>query len=87
MPNPGDVILVDLPLVGTYLRKRRPALVLFEERDNIVVAAITSNPNMVGVILRVQDGALRDSVVKLNYSQSANYMNFRADWLDTKSGR
>ena len=49
------------------LIKKRPALVLFEEYDNVVVAGITSNTKMDGIRLSKKDGAVRDSVIKLNY--------------------
>ena len=45
----------------------RPAVVLFEEHGNVVVAGITSNTKMEGIILTKKDGAIKDSVIKLNY--------------------
>ncbi len=47
--------------------KRHPALVLLEEFDNVVIAGITSNTNMEGVPIPKKDGAVKDSVIKLNY--------------------
>ena len=63
----GDVIIAEVQFVDTREIKRRPALVLFEEFDNIICLAITSNPKMIGVPLAKDEGMLRDSVVKLNY--------------------
>lgn len=47
--------------------KKRPALVLFEEFNNVVVAGITSNPEMKGIPLTKKEGAVKNSVIKLNY--------------------
>ena len=63
----GDVILTQIQFVDTFEVKTRPALVLFEELGNIVVAGITSNINMKGIELTKKDGAIKDSVIKLNY--------------------
>jgi mRNA interferase MazF len=67
MLRPGDVILAKIQFVDTNEVKTRPAVVLFEERDNVVVAGITSNLKMDGVPLRKSDGAIKDSVIKVNY--------------------
>lgn len=67
MPKPGDVILANIQFIDTFEIKKRPALVLFEEFDNVVVAGITSNKDMKGVALTKKDGAIKDSVIKLNY--------------------
>lgn len=63
----GDVILCEMQFVDTYDIKTRPALVLFEEHGNIIVAGITSNQRMQGIPLTKQEGAATDSVIKLNY--------------------
>lgn len=63
----GDVVLVRIHFTDTYETKTRPAVVLFEEFGNVVVAGITSNPNMKGVLLTAEEGAVKDSVIKLNY--------------------
>ena len=63
----GNVILVSIQFVDTFEIKKRPALVLFEEQGNVVVAGITSNLNMNGVQLSKKEGAIRDSIIKLNY--------------------
>lgn len=63
----GDVILANVQFTDTFEIKKRPALILFEEFDNVVVAGITSNLEMKGVSLTKKDGAIKDSVIKLNY--------------------
>ena len=63
----GDVVLAQVQYTDTFEVKKRPALVLFEELDNIVVAGITSNTKMKGIPLVKEEGALQDSVIKLNY--------------------
>jgi mRNA-degrading endonuclease toxin of MazEF toxin-antitoxin module len=67
MPRSGDVILAQVQFTDTFEVKKRPALVLFEELDNIVVAGITSNTKMKGIPLSKEDGIIKDSVIKLNY--------------------
>lgn len=63
----GDVVLTNVQFTDTFEIKKRPALVLFEEFNNIVVAGITSNKEMQGIALTKKDGAIKDSVIKLNY--------------------
>lgn len=63
----GEVILAQVQFVDTFEIKTRPSLVLFEEKGNVVVMGITSNLNMEGVPLLRKEGAVRDSVVKINY--------------------
>jgi len=63
----GEVILGLVQYTDTFEIKKRPALVLFEEQGNIVVAGITSNLKMKGVPLRKREGAFKDSIIKLNY--------------------
>ena len=67
MFNPGEVILTEIQFTDTFEIKKRPALVLFEEYDNFVVAGITSNLEMKGVQLTKKEGAIKNSVIKLNY--------------------
>ena len=67
MYNPGDVVLTTIQFVDSAEIKIRPAVVLFQEFDNVVVAGITSNLQMQGIPLTKKDGALKDSVIKLNY--------------------
>jgi mRNA interferase MazF len=63
----GDVILAKIQFADTFEIKTRPAVVLFEECGNIVVAGITSNKEMKGIHLLKKEGAVKDSVIKLNY--------------------
>lgn len=67
MSRAGDVVVASVQFTDTFEIKKRPALVLFEEFDNVVVAGITSNPRMKGVPLSKREGAVKDSVIKLNY--------------------
>ncbi len=67
MPNSREVILANVQFTDTFEVKKRPALVLFEEFGNIVVAGITSNTGMQGIPLTKKDGAIEESVIKLNY--------------------
>ena len=63
----GEVILSQVHYTDTFEIKKRPALVLFEEKGNIVVLGITSNLKMEGVLLTKKEGAIKDSIIKLNY--------------------
>ena len=63
----GDVILAEVQFTDTFEVKTRPAVILFEEYDNIVVAGVTSNQEMKGIPLLKKEGAIKDSVIKLNY--------------------
>jgi len=63
----GDIILTKIQFKDTFEVKTRPAVVLFEEFDNIVVAGITSNLKMEGLPLTKKEGAVKDSVIKPNY--------------------
>ncbi len=67
MPKAGEVVLTKVQFTDTFEIKRRPALVLFEEFDNVVAAGITSNLEMKGIPLTRKEGAVKDSVIKLNY--------------------
>ena len=67
MLKSGDVVLTSIQFTDTFEIKKRPALVLFEEFDNVVVAGITSNLQMEGVPLTKQEGAVKNSIIKLNY--------------------
>ena len=67
MPKSGDVVLTHVQFTDTFEIKKRPALVLFEELDNIVVAGITSNIEMEGIPITKKEGAVKESVIKLNY--------------------
>ena len=67
MLNPGDVVLAQVQFTDAFEIKKRPAVILFEEFGNVVIAGITSNPAMKGVVLTKKDGAIKDSVIKTNY--------------------
>ena len=67
MLKAGDVVLANVQFADTFEIKKRPALVLFEEFGNVVAAGITSNHEMKGIALTRKEGAVKDSVIKLNY--------------------
>lgn len=67
MLNLGTVILTELQFADTFETKIRPAVVLFEEYGNVVVAGVTSNLEMEGIPLTKKEGAIKESVIKLNY--------------------
>ncbi|MBN1376736.1 type II toxin-antitoxin system PemK/MazF family toxin [Candidatus Woesearchaeota archaeon] len=65
--KPGDIVLTRIQFADSFKIKKRPAIVLFEEFNNFVVAGITSNTEMEGIDLTKKEGAIKDSVIKLNY--------------------
>jgi mRNA interferase MazF len=67
MTKAGDVIITKIQFTDTNETKIRPALVLFEEYDNCIVAGITSNPKMQGIPLTKKEGAIKNSIIKINY--------------------
>lgn len=67
MHKAGDIVLTNVQYTDTFEIKKRPALVLFEEFGNIVVAGITSNLQMKGIKITKKEGAIKESVIKLNY--------------------
>jgi mRNA interferase MazF len=67
MHEAGDVILTNIQFADTFEIKTRPALVLFEDHNNIVVAGITSNTKMEGIPLTKCEGAIKESIIKINY--------------------
>lgn len=67
MLDPGDVVLAQVQFTDTFEIKLRPAVVLFEELGNVVIAGITSNTAMKGVSLIKEEGAIKDSIIKANY--------------------
>ncbi len=67
MLKAGDVIVASVQFTDTAEVKTRPAVVLFEELGNVVIAGITSNLKMKGLPLSKSEGAIKDSVIKLNY--------------------
>lgn len=67
MPKAGDIVIVRVQFTDGPESKLRPALVLFEELGNVVIAGISTNLHMNGVPLSKKEGAAQDSVIKLNY--------------------
>jgi mRNA interferase MazF len=67
MLRAGDFILASVQFTDTAEVKTRPAVVLFEELGNVVIAGVTSNLKMKGIPLSKSEGAIKDSVIKLNY--------------------
>ena len=67
MLKSGDVVLAQIQFVDTAEIKVRPAVVLFEEYGNIIVAGVTSNAQMQGIPLTKKEGAIKESVIKVNY--------------------
>ena len=67
MLEPGDVVLATVQFTDTFEVKKRPAVVLFEEYNNVVVAGITSNLAMNRIPLSRKEGAIKNSVIKTNY--------------------
>lgn len=68
MLEAGNLVLTNVQFTDTYDVKKRPGrFVLFEEYDNVVVAGVTSNLKMEGIKLSRKEGAVKNSVIKLNY--------------------
>ena len=67
MPDSGDVVLAEVQFTDTFEVKSSPAVILFEELGNVVIAGVTSNTSMKGVTLTKKDGAIKDSIIKTNY--------------------
>ena len=67
MPKAGDVIITRMQFIDSEGSKIRPALVLFEELGNIIIAGITTNLQMKGIHISTKEGAAQDSIIKLNY--------------------
>jgi mRNA interferase MazF len=67
MLKPGDVILASVQFTDTNEVKVRPAVVLFEELGDLVIAGITSNLKMKGIPLTKSEGVIKESIIKLNY--------------------
>lgn len=63
----GDVVLAKVQFTDRPEIKIRPAVVLFEEQNNVVIAGITSNLSREGILLTKKDGAIKDCVIRLNY--------------------
>jgi mRNA interferase MazF len=67
MYSSGQVVLANIQFPNYSGIKKRPAVILFIEMGNIVVAGITSNLKMKGIPLTQKEGAIKDSVIKTNY--------------------
>src|SRR4030043_2203116 len=67
MLKAGDVIVASVQFTDTAEVRTRPAVVLFEQLGNVVIAGVTSNLKMKGIPLTKSEGAIKDSVIKLNY--------------------
>ena len=67
MYKTGDVLLAQVQFTDTLEIKTRPAVALFEEHGNIVVAGVTSNMKMEGIPLTKKEGSIKDSIIKINY--------------------
>lgn len=67
VPKAGDVIIARVQFTDSHESKVRPALVLFEELGNVVIAGITTNLQMKGIPISVKEGAAQESILKLNY--------------------
>ena len=67
MPEPGDVVITRVKFTDSDNSKIRPAIILFEELGNVIIAGITTNTRMNGIRISKSDGAAQDSVIKLNY--------------------
>jgi len=63
----GDVVLAKVQFTDTFEIKSRPAVVLFEQDGNVIIMGITSNTNMNGIALTRKEGAIKESIIKLNY--------------------
>ena len=61
MPKEVCVIIVRMQF-NTEDLKIRPALVLFEELGNVVAAGITTNMQMKGIRILVNEGAAQESI-------------------------
>ena len=59
MFNKGDVVFVSFPYSDLSSSKKRPVVVLAEKGDDLIVCAITSNPDSEGLSLgELQEGNL-----------------------------
>ena len=67
MPRAGDIVITRVRFADNEGSKIRPALILFEEHGNVIIAGITTNLRMNGIPIVRSEGAAQDSVIKLNY--------------------
>ena len=64
MPKSGDVVITRVQFADSEGSKIRPALVLFEELGNIVIAGITTNLQMKGIRISTSEGAELNAIAK-----------------------
>ncbi len=64
----GIIYLVKIPFVDEHTFKIRPAFLLFKEGINNIFVGITSNTKtkMNGVLLKKEDGLIKESKVKVS---------------------
>jgi mRNA interferase MazF len=67
MPESGDVIVAQIGYADSTQSKIRPAVVLFVEPDNFIIATVTSNLKRAGIPISKSEGAVVDSVIRPNY--------------------
>ncbi len=67
IPKPGDVVITKVGFADNEGSKIRPALILFEELGNVIIAGITTNLRMKGIPITKSEGAAQDSVIKMNF--------------------
>ena len=64
MLRAGYIIIANVQSTDTAEVKSRPAVVLFEELGNVVIAGVTSNLKMKGIPLSKSEGAIKDSYTR-----------------------
>ena len=67
VPESGDIIITRVKFTDSDTSRIRPAMILFEELGNVVIAGITTNTKMKGISISMSEGAAQDSIIKLNY--------------------
>ena len=67
MPRAGEIVITRVRFADNEGSKISPALILFEEHGNVIIAGITTNLRMKGIPIVRSEGAAQDSVIKLNY--------------------
>ena len=63
----GDVLLAKVQFPNGTSVKKRPVIVLFQKKKNIIVSGITSNISRDGVLIKKESGLKKDSIVRLDY--------------------
>ena len=53
----GDIIITRVKFTDSDTSKIRPAMILFEELGNVVIAGITTNTKMKGIPISMSEGA------------------------------